>query len=400
VQALRKKPRKSGFPLRRRFTRESFLVPIFAGKVASKTRPLGVRAFAISLLALSLLAIGGCGRKPLSKTESRVITAEIVSAAQRSSPRPAAIKIQPQETSPGHEVDRVTVSLANDAELRSFRIDLRRIAQNHHLLLGESGGLDHQFDFSFNGGLTHSVNATVRENGEASVRPPSRGTGPRLAIIIDDMGEDKKEADSVLALHFPVTLSVLPNLPFSQETAEEAHRHKDEVMLHLPMESQGEAEEGGRTKPEPKELRVGMAPGEVDSSVTDMLATVPYAAGVNNHQGSRATSNPALMKALMQSLRGKNLFFIDSRTTAGTIAYETAESFGIKAASRKVFLDDKLSRAGIAAQLELAASDAKRNGFAIAIGHPHPETIAVLAHNAPRLEKRGIVLVFPSELVH
>ena len=296
-------------------------------------------------------------------------------------------------------MDRVTVSLANDAQLRSFRMDLRGIAQNHHLTLDESGSSDHQFDFSFHGDVTHSVNVIVRENGGASLRPPTRGTGPRLAIIIDDMGADKKEADSVLALHFPVTLSVLPNLPFSQETAEEAHRHEDEVMLHLPMESRGEDEEGGKAKPEPHELRVGMAPGEVDSSLTEMLATVPYASGLNNHQGSRATSNPALMTALMQSLRGRNLFFIDSRTTADTVAYETAERFGIRAASRKVFLDDKLSRAAIAKQLELAAGDAQRNGFAIAIGHPHPQTIAVLVRYAPRLEKRGIVLVFPSELV-
>jgi polysaccharide deacetylase 2 family uncharacterized protein YibQ len=100
----------------------------------------------------------------------------------------------------------------------------------------------------------------------------------------------------------------------------------------------------------------------------------------------------------MQSLRGRNLFFIDSRTTADTVAYETAEQFGIRAASRKVFLDDKLSRAAIAAQLELAAQDAEHDGYAIAIGHPHPETIAVLSRDGSRLRKRGIRLVFPSEL--
>jgi uncharacterized protein len=383
VRALRKRPRKSGFPH----------APNFGRNLA----PFVVAAILPFIFGVFLLT--GCGEKPLSKAETRAITTEIVAAAHRASDHSAEVTIAPEPAGGNRTVDHVRVMAMTDDQLRGFRAALSEIADRHNLKLAESGTALPRFVFSFHGEATHLVAVTVRPERVDPTVSARRGSGPRLAIIIDDMGEDRKEAESVLALRFPVTLSVLPNLPFSQETAEEAHRHKDEVMLHLPMESRGEAEEGGKAKPEPHELRVGMAAREVESGVAEMLSTVPYAAGVNNHQGSKATSNAALMRALMQSLRGKNLFFIDSRTTPDTVAYETAESLGIKAASRKVFLDDKLSRAAIAAQLELAASDAKLNGFAIAIGHPHPETIAVLSRNAPRLQKHGIVLVFPSELV-
>jgi hypothetical protein len=209
------------------------------------------------------------------------------------------------------------------------------------------------------------------------------------------MGYDRSLADAVIALPFPLTVSVLPHLPISSEVAEEAHSRGDEVLLHLPMESEGET-----AKAEEIELRVGMSAGQVSSTVAGMLETVPHAAGVNNHQGSRATSNAALMQALMPLLRERGLFFIDSRTEAKTVAYDVAKRDGVRAASRKVFLDDVETRQAIVAQLELAARDAARDGFTIAIGHPRPATIAALAAEVPRLQARGIQLVFASDVVH
>ena len=103
-----------------------------------------------------------------------------------------------------------------------------------------------------------------------------------------------------------------------------------------------------------------------------MLETVPNAVGVNDHQGSRATADPALMERLCRRCGERGLFFIDSRTMASTVAYDTAERLGVRAASRKVFLDDTETREAILAQLVLAERDADRDGYAIAIGHPHP----------------------------
>ncbi|HEV2488281.1 MAG TPA: divergent polysaccharide deacetylase family protein, partial [Candidatus Acidoferrales bacterium] len=147
------------------------------------------------------------------------------------------------------------------------------------------------------------------------------------------------------------------------------------------------------------ELRVGMSAEEVDSVVSDMLSSVPYAIGVNNHEGSRATADPQLMAAVMNVLRARNLFFVDSRTTAATVAYDAARQAGVPAASRKVFLDDVETREAVLAQLELAARDAARDGSAIAIGHPHPVTLAALAEALPKLQTQGIRLVFVSSLV-
>ena len=143
-----------------------------------------------------------------------------------------------------------------------------------------------------------------------------------------------------------------------------------------------------------------MSAAQVSSTVAGMLETVPHAVGVNNHQGSRATSNAALMQALMPLLRERGLFFIDSRTEAKTVAYDVAKRDGVRAASRKVFLDDVETREAIVAQLELAARDAAREGFTIAIGHPRPATIAALATEVARLQARGIQLVFASDVVH
>jgi len=165
------------------------------------------------------------------------------------------------------------------------------------------------------------------------------------------------------------------------------------VILHLPMQP---IDDGAQS--EKIELRVGMSPNQVGSVLAGMLASVPHAVGVNNHEGSRATADPQLMAELMPLLRARGLFFIDSRTTAATVAYEAAERAGVRAASRKVFLDDVTTREAVLAQLDLAARDAERDGSAIAIGHPHPETIAALAEGVPKLERRGIHIVFASQL--
>ncbi|MGH9717176.1 MAG: divergent polysaccharide deacetylase family protein [Candidatus Acidiferrales bacterium] len=232
-------------------------------------------------------------------------------------------------------------------------------------------------------------NRREHEEAEKSSR------APRLAIIIDDLGNDPSEARAVLALPFPITVSVLPHREYSTQTADKAWRSGDQVILHLPMQPIADG-----AKSEKIELCVGMRESQVRSIVAGMLANVPHAVGVNNHEGSRATADPQLMAELMPVLRARGLFFIDSRTTAATVAYATAERVGVRAASRKVFLDDVATREAVLAQLDLAAHDAMRDGSAIAIGHPHPGTIAALAEGVPKFERRGIHLVFASKLVH
>jgi uncharacterized protein len=359
-----------------------------------------------ALLAVLFISLAGCAKRSLSTAELRGVTAEVVAASERVTGHKSQISIRP-EFEPswiggrGRLIaDDIDVSVGNPSEIAALRQDFAQIARRHRLSFSESSwpGATH-FDFAFRGNRTHSILVAAPAGLSARAPAESFSGSPRLAIIIDDLGGDASAAASVIALPFPLTASVLPNLPFSADVADEAYRRGDHVMLHLPMEAQSESNPGG-AQPEPVELRVGMNADQVSSILSSMLASVPHAAGVNNHEGSRATADPALMSAVMQAIHQRGLYFIDSRTTAATVAYDAAESAGVPAASRRVFLDDMPTRKAVLAQLDLAVRDARRDGSAIAIGHPRPATVAALAEGLPRLRAEGIQLVFASDLVH
>jgi polysaccharide deacetylase 2 family uncharacterized protein YibQ len=179
------------------------------------------------------------------------------------------------------------------------------------------------------------------------------------------------------------------------EIATEAHRRGFQVILHLPMQSVA------NETPEAQELHPGMPASEVAALVDLFLKNVPDAAGVNNHQGSQATADAALMDELMPVLRDRRLFYVDSRTTATTVAYDTAQDFGVRSAFRNVpFLDDVAEVAAVRKQLELALRGAREKGEAVAIGHPHPATLQALREVLPQARAQGVRLVPASELAH
>jgi polysaccharide deacetylase 2 family uncharacterized protein YibQ len=368
---------------------------------SGKSRRDGLWPILFSLTAIAIFFLSGCGSKKISKGEIRAVTSEVVAAAQKIPGRKSEVTIRPElqpakiGASGPSVVDNIYVSLSDASQTSEFADALEKIARRHEISLVEttSPGVV-RFDYAFDGVRTHTIHVVTPLTARTRARVKQGRENARLAIIIDDLGYDRAAADALLSLGFPLTVSVLPHLPLSAEVAEEAYRRGDEVMLHLPMQSESET-----AKTEEVELRVGMNAQQVDSALEGMLETVPHAVGVNNHQGSRATADPKLMSELMPDLRRRGLFFVDSRTLASTVAYDTAERLGVRAASRKVFLDDSARPEAILQQLELAARDAERDGSAIAIGHPRPDTIAALAQGLPRLESRGIRLVFVSELV-
>jgi polysaccharide deacetylase 2 family uncharacterized protein YibQ len=220
------------------------------------------------------------------------------------------------------------------------------------------------------------------------------GACPCLAVVLDDLGSDTSTADEIFALAYPLTISVLPLHAHSTEIAEEAHSRGYQVMLHLPMQSVA------NETPEAQEIHTGMRSSEISRELEGMLQSVPHVVGVNNHQGSQATSDPALMNELMPLLRARQLFFLDSRTTAATVAFDAAQRAGVRSGFRNVpFLDDVQDISEIRKQLELAIRGAKQKGQAIAIGHPHPTTLRALGDILPRAEAQGVHLVFVSQLV-
>jgi hypothetical protein len=380
----------------------------FRGQGSLFNRP-AASAFLFAL-AVAIVSLTGCHKNAPSKSETRAVTEEVVSAAERAAGHKLQIEIHPEEqilqtglSTKRHESDSIYLALENPRQADALERSLAEIARRHKLTVDESpAGSMLRVVFSRGGVSTHSIHIILALNARPKPIAPTAPGGkdaPRLAIIIDDMGHDRAPAEELLALPIPLTISVLPHLPLSGEVAEEAFRRGDQVLLHLPMEP--EAGSGGADSAiqEPIELRVGMSAADVDSTLAGMLETVPHAVGVNNHEGSRATSDAPLMQALMPALRQRNLFFIDSRTAATTVAYSTALRDGVPTAARRVFLDDTATKEAVLSQVEIAAKIAQRDGYAIAIGHPHPATIAALTQAAPALEARGIRLVFASELL-
>ncbi len=256
---------------------------------------------------------------------------------------------------------------------------------------GEPGTV-HRREWIMRRGAQPELELELREMAPPSPLVPARYA---VAIVIDDMGQSLRAAEELIALRQNLTLSVMPNLPFSRQTAEQAHRAGLEVMLHLPMQP----EPGSHASVSPRQIALGMKPQQVEQLVESGLASVPYVEGVNNHMGSAATANRALMEDVMHVLASRRLFFIDSRTTPATVALDVARRMGVPAFYRSVFLDDTESVPATLSQLRLLIADARRRGAALAIGHPYPTTIAALREFLPGISRDGVALVPVSQLI-
>lgn len=221
-------------------------------------------------------------------------------------------------------------------------------------------------------------------------------TLPTISIIIDDMGYRLQDGMEAIALPGPLAYSVLPHTPNAAVLARTAVAHGKEVLLHQPMQAEDRAMRLG-----PGALTEGMSEARFNAVLKSNLASVPMAIGVNNHMGSRLTQDPARMQWLMQDLkRHGGLFFVDSRTTADTVAAKVAAAVGLPHLSRDVFLDNVETAAAIRAQFRLLVEKARRNGAALAIAHPHPETLRVLAALLPKLRQRyGVRLVSITDML-
>lgn len=218
---------------------------------------------------------------------------------------------------------------------------------------------------------------------------------PAIAIIIDDLGNQLDSGRRVVGLPGALTCAFLPETPFAARLAEAAHASGKEVMLHLPMQSVEERPLG------PGALSLDMTQAEFFSTLARALASVPHVRGINNHMGSLLTRHPGHMDWLMQGLAaGPDLFFVDSRTTAQTVAFRMAEERRLPYIERDVFLDSETgSSEYVRGQYERLVARARSQGFALAIGHPYPETLEVLERELAALEARGIRLVPVSALI-
>ena len=233
-----------------------------------------------------------------------------------------------------------------------------------------------------------------KEPGEtrALSLPPK---GPRVAIIIDDLGYNEKDYRPFLEIGCPLTFAVLPSLPYSHRIAKEAKGRNREVLLHLPLEPLNyPAKNPGKGV-----LLSSMSRKELRKVLIQDLESVPGATGVSNHMGSRLTRERKPMSILLTELKRRNLFFVDSLTTSGTIVAPLARELGVRVGARNIFLDNYRERAYIERQLDELAKIARKKGEAVGVGHPYGITAAVLKDRLPQWEKEGIRIVSASRIV-
>lgn len=217
---------------------------------------------------------------------------------------------------------------------------------------------------------------------------------PRLAIVIDDFGQDIRKLRALEDIGLPITVAIIPFLKYSEKIAEEASLLGWDVLLHMPMEPKNVAEHN----PGEGVVLTTMTDEEIIAKSKKALDSLPFILGVNNHMGSHFTEDKDAMMVFLKEIKGRGLVFLDSKTSAKSKAAEAASEVGVPLLTRDIFLDNEQDEEYISGQLEKAKKIAVKHGFAIAIGHPHKETTAVLKRELLRLKSEGIVVVKLSDL--
>lgn len=224
---------------------------------------------------------------------------------------------------------------------------------------------------------------------------PTPVKGGKVAIIVDDLGRGTRQARQLLAIRQPVTFAILPSEAHAAEVARMAHAAGREVMLHVPMEPQGFPV----IDPGDDALLVNLPKDQLRAQLQVLLNQVPHVAGVNNHMGSRFTEDQQAMAVVMAVLREEGLYFVDSLTSSQSVGTATARQAGVPSLRRDVFLDNVAEVAAIAHEIRRLAAKATRNGSAVGICHPYPETITALRQELPELARQGVEFVAVSALL-
>ncbi len=220
-----------------------------------------------------------------------------------------------------------------------------------------------------NGLYTHRLRIIIDRH-----KAPRRLSCPKISIIIDDLGYDSSLARAFMNLDLPLTFSVLPFTPYTKLIAQKARKEGRETMLHLPLEPiRYPAINSGDGV-----LLVSMDRETILEVLDRNLSQIPFAAGVNNHMGSRFTESGEKMMIVLGELKRRGLYFIDSKTTASSVAYKVAKKMALRTASRDIFLDNGLSESALKIQMERLLSLSRHKGWAIGIGHPHRDTLKLL----------------------
>ena len=242
--------------------------------------------------------------------------------------------------------------------------------------------------------LTRSSEIENQERTEA-VKDIDQDTLGVIVLVIDDFGyRNDNISDGFLNLSIPITCAIIPGHTASKKFAEKAVSYGKEVIIHMPMESENYSPGEDEYK-----LLTSMTSELLENKLIQAFESLPEAIGMNNHQGSKATSDSKTMTVLASVLKDRGKYFIDSRTSSLTIGEKTMISFGVPTARRNIFLDNNNDLDKIEEQMNKLANSAKKNGVAVGLGHARKNTLFVIEKVVPDLLDKGFVFQFASQVV-
>lgn len=215
------------------------------------------------------------------------------------------------------------------------------------------------------------------------------GKAPEIVIVIDDMGLNRRNSNAMVALPVGLTLAYLPYAEELPHQTENAFARGHELIVHMPMEPDNIA----HNNPGPNALLSTLSPEENQQRLAKNLGQFGHYIGLNNHMGSRLTANENAMRPIMQEVKQRNLWFLDSKTIGNSVAGKLAGEMGIPYVTRDVFLDNVENVPAVLAQLNQLEVVARKRGYAVAIGHPHDATIVALKQWLPNAANKGFKIV-------
>ena len=242
--------------------------------------------------------------------------------------------------------------------------------------------------------LTRGSEIKNQERTEA-VKDIDQDTLGVIVLVIDDFGyRNDNISDGFLNLSIPITCAIIPGHTASKKFAEKAVSYGKEVIIHMPMESENYSPGEDEYK-----LLTSMTSELLENKLIQAFESLPEAIGMNNHQGSKATSDSKTMTVLASVLKDRGKYFIDSRTSSLTIGEKTMISFGVPTARRNIFLDNNNDLDRIEEQMNKLANSAKKNGVAVGLGHARKNTLSVIEKVVPDLLDKGFIFQFASQVV-
>lgn len=216
----------------------------------------------------------------------------------------------------------------------------------------------------------------------------------KIAIVIDDWGYNLNHIDFLKEIKFPMTISILPFLPYSKQIAEETEKYNLEVIVHLPLEPQN----WRKVNVEKRVILAKMKKDDILKILDDSLGSVPHSKGISNHMGSKATEDRKLMGIIFGEMKKQKLYFLDSFVTPKTVCKDLASDMNVKFAQRSIFLDNEADSEYINGQLMSLLDQASKYGEAIGIGHDRGLTLKVIKEFLPKINKEKYEIVFVSDL--